>query len=275
MIRRKILILRDISYVHLKNLALDTGVLDGHSAYTRYIILGRGRSGTNFLRTSLNSHSQIVAFGELFMGQNNINWGVRGYRKSKSMLTLIQNDPIKFLEKKVFRKYPKQTSAVGFKIFYDHAQDEDWKLIWTHLKKQKDLKVIHLRRKNILKIVLSTERVRQGSKAINMTGAQESKSPVVLDYDECLRAFKNIPNQKKEYDLLFKDHHKIDVVYEKLTKNYEEQMKRIQEFLGVDYEIVKPATYKQTRLPLSQAIANYSELKEKFTGTPWEEFFEE
>jgi len=51
-------------------------------------------------------------------------------------------------------------------------------------------------------------------------------------------------------------------------------MKRIQEFLGVDYEAVQPATYKQSRLPLAVAISNYAELKERFNGTPWEMFFE-
>jgi hypothetical protein len=37
-----------------------------HRDYTRFIILGRSRSGSNYLRGLLNSHRRIVAFGELF-----------------------------------------------------------------------------------------------------------------------------------------------------------------------------------------------------------------
>jgi hypothetical protein len=36
---------------------------------------------------------------------------------------------------------------------------------------------------------------------------------------------------------------------------------------------VNPSTFAQARQPLSKAIANYAELKERFSGTIWEEFF--
>ena len=52
-------------------------------------------------------------------------------------------------------------------------------------------------------------------------------------------------------------------------------MKRVQDFLGVQYETVKPSTYKQSHQSLSDSISNYWGLKERFTGTPWEEFFED
>jgi hypothetical protein len=52
-------------------------------------------------------------------------------------------------------------------------------------------------------------------------------------------------------------------------------MQRIQEFLGVDCEAVVPLTYKQSNQPLSEAISNYFELKEKFVDSPWEDFFED
>jgi len=60
-----------------------------------------------------------------------------------------------------------------------------------------------------------------------------------------------------------------------LLRNYECEMKRIQEFLGVAYEVVRPLTYKQSGQPLSRAISNYVELKEQFQGTSWEAFFED
>jgi hypothetical protein len=38
---------------------------------------------------------------------------------------------------------------------------------------------------------------------------------------------------------------------------------------------VIPETFKQSRQPLSQAITNYFELKERFKGSPWESYFED
>jgi hypothetical protein len=51
--------------------------------------------------------------------------------------------------------------------------------------------------------------------------------------------------------------------------------KRPPNFLDTDFEAAKPATFKQANQPLLQMISNYSELKERFTGTPWEAFFED
>ncbi len=67
----------------------------------------------------------------------------------------------------------------------------------------------------------------------------------------------------------------IDVVYESLSHNYVDEMKRIQGFLGVSYQYVIPATHKQARFSLSETISNYFELKERFQGSNWEEFFED
>jgi hypothetical protein len=78
-----------------------------------------------------------------------------------------------------------------------------------------------------------------------------------------------------EYDQFFNDHPKLDVLYEDLAQDYEREMARIQAFLGVDYQAVKPSTFKQSDQPLSKQIANYFELKKRFIDTPWAEFFEE
>src|SRR5262245_35796159 len=117
--------IRKLSCFHLKNLALDLGVLDGHSDYSRFIILSRGRSGSNLLRGLLNSHSQIITFGELFRSYDSIGWEFPNYDhylQYRRLISLFQNDPANFLEKKVFRKFPKHIAAVGFKIFYYHPR---------------------------------------------------------------------------------------------------------------------------------------------------------
>lgn len=108
--------LKGLICFHLKNLALTLGIRDGHSDYCKFIILTRGRSGSNFLRGLLNSHNQIVTFGELFRSYDSIGWDLPDYDKylqSRSLKTLIQNNPDRFLKEKVFKKIPKTNRGSG------------------------------------------------------------------------------------------------------------------------------------------------------------------
>jgi len=278
MIGKKFRDLKNLGYFHLKNLALDLGVLEGHSDYCKFIILGEGRSGSTFLRGLLNSHSQIIAFGELFRFYDSIGWDLPPYDQylqSRSLISFMQSNPVRFLEEKVFRKFPKQVSAVGFKIFYYHAQEDSRKMVWPFLRDQKDLRIIHIKRNNTLRVVLSLKKAFMTNKWANTTGVAEEDPTIALDYEECLWRFTWAQEAKKRYDTFFEGHPKIDVLYEDLANHYQSEMKRVQEFLGVHYEDVRPSTYKQSRQVLSKAISNYFELKEKFKSTPWEEFFED
>jgi LPS sulfotransferase NodH len=190
-------------------------------------------------------------------------------------LSSYQRNPSDFLERSIFKKYPVKISAVGFKIFYYHAQDDSRKAVWEYLKNNEYLRVIHIKRKNILKTYLSRKRAEMTDDWANISGNKKDYPAVFLDYEECLRNFTSTRTWESQYDLFFDNHQKIDLYYENLARDYDREMNRVWELLGVDYEPVKPNTYKQATKPLSIAISNYFELKEKFIGTPWEEFFED
>jgi LPS sulfotransferase NodH len=267
-------------YLDLKNLALDKGFIRGNQDYVRFIILGRSRTGSAFLRALLNSHSQITTFGEIFRDPEAIGWGLPGYSQSRKALSFAQTQPIDFLETRIFRKYPKLTSAVGFKIFYYHAHSKSWKDVWAYLKSQQDIRIIHMKRANILETHLSRKRAGltniweadQSQKRLNI---DDYNQPISLNYEECLEDFIRTRKWESEYDAFFQNHLKIEIEYEDLAQNTTGEMKKILDFLGTRYEELKPATTKQSRLTLSQAISNYNELKEKFKETPWFEFFDD
>jgi LPS sulfotransferase NodH len=258
---------------YLETFALERGLLRGHSTYVPLIILTRSRSGSNFLRGLLNSHSQITVFGELFQNRDSIGWALPGYRQSKRTLSLFRQNPIRFLEKKVFRCFPTHTAAVGFKIFYYHAQDDEWKAVWEYLQAHKELRVIHLKRKNILETHLSRVKAQLTDEWVNLTPVRGDSRAIPLDYEACLADFVRTRTWEREYDAMFQEHPRIEVLYEELSCDHVAEMKRIQSFLGVDYEAVTPQTHRQSHQRLSDAISNYWELKERFAGTPWADFF--
>ncbi len=261
----------------MRNLALDMGLLSGNINYTKFIILGRSRIGSNFLRSLLNAHSQIEAYGEVFRNRDDksMDWDQVGYLKSARMAEMLLNSPVKFVQERIFRRYPQETAAVGFKIFYYHAQDPVWQTIWPFLEAQTDIHVIHMKRRNILKTHLSRKRVELTDSWVNTSGERERNPVVTLDYEECRADFEQTRAYEEEANGRFAHHPLLELIYEDLARDYETEMKRVQDFLSVPYQDVQPSIYKQSHKPLSQTIANYQDLKAQFAGTPWESFFVE
>ncbi len=262
----------------LEALPRQLGIVRGCRDYRRFIILTTARSGSNFLRGLLNAHSQVIAFGELFRDPGAIGWDLPRYDEflqSPRLRRLAQRDPAAFVEREVFKTFPMQTKAVGFKIFYYHAQDASRRDIWRYLRESRDISVIHLKRNNMLKNLLSLNKAFQTNNWTSTKGTREEKLVLSLDPEECLKHFTWAQNVKQEYDGLFADHSKIDVIYEDLAGDTPGEFARIQRFLGIDLESCKPTTRRQSGQPLSEAVSNYFELKERFKGSPWESFFED
>jgi LPS sulfotransferase NodH len=260
---------------YLYNKALDFGLIPSHKSYNRFIILSRSRTGTNMLRLMLNSTSQVVTFGELFKNPNKIGWDMPGYSNSGHVLDLFQKETRLFIDKEVFKKYPKNVKAVGFKIFYYHAKEPELEPVWDYLKEDRSIHVIHLRRNNILKTHISRVRAQMTNNWINLSGECEVIPPFKLDYEELLKDFIQTRAWESEAEQLFINHPKIEITYEQLAHDYHSEMRKIQKFLGLDNEQVFLQTHKQTREPLSAMIENYFELKKLFEDSPWETFFTE
>lgn len=262
----------------LEKVAFAIGVGGGHRDYTRFILLGEGRSGSNFLRGLLNSHPAIVTFGELFRFHDSIGWEFPEYERHQQtpkLVALSQREPARFLETEVFGLYPRKIRAVGFKIFYYHAQNEERQPGWTYLQQRRDIAVVHVKRWNTLRSFLSLKKAFQTDRWTNHRGPEEDGLSIALDYQECLDRFVWAKEVKAEYDDRFRDHPMIEVVYETLCRNLQPQCQRILDFLGVPEAPLRSSTFKQGTLPLPKAITNYYELRKRFQGTPWEPFFED
>jgi LPS sulfotransferase NodH len=246
--------------------------INGHKEYTRFVILARSRTGSNLLRSALNEHSQAKVYSELFRNPADIDWGFPDHH-SQAALSLYQKDPAEFLQTRIYGKYPRNIKAVGFKLFYYHASFGSGERLWDYLCENKGIKIIHLKRKNILATHLSRKKADITGAWANISGKPEEQAQFTLSYDECLQDFTRTRSWELEYDRFFQEHPILEVVYENLSSNYLNEIKRVQAFLNLPEENVIPKTQKQASLPLSEAIYNFPELKEKFLDSPWEEFF--
>ncbi|MDP9178577.1 MAG: sulfotransferase [Gemmatimonadota bacterium] len=258
--------------------AFRLGHLPGHRDYTRFIILGRPRTGSNFLASALRSHGGIICFGELFnyLRPDTIIWDYPGFEVTPEMLALRERDPIEFIDSRVFARVPRHVKAVGFKLFYDQAQEERWRGVWDRLKAQTDCKVIHLRRRNIVRAHLS-EKIAVKTERWSILRDDDAHRDVAVEltFSECLQTLEDEREDSERYQLFFADHGVLEVFYEDLVSNTDAETDRIQRFLGVPRRQLRAKTRKQARQPLTTMISNYDELKRLCEGTALAEFLDE
>lgn len=257
----------------LRHAAYDSGLAPGHTGYVRFVIVASARTGSTLVTRSLNQHGRVVTYGEI-MRQADL-FPAR-FPELGNSEALFRSEPVRFLEERIYRKYPQEVSAVGFKIFYSHApRDTEWgRAVWEYLAGQPALRVIHLRRRNLLAGHVSRKKAAAADEWIKYSGATQSAA-VTLDFDDTLARFEQSQKWEREYEAMFAGHPLLDLAYEDVSADYAGEMRRVQTFLSLPPRDIPPATKKRPPQPLAEQIANYHELKARFAGTPWAEYFTE
>jgi hypothetical protein len=125
------------------------------TATTRFVLLGKGRTGSTMLIEALNSHPDITCFGAIFNRQVDfIDYSVDGYdNDSDDDRALRDSDAPAFLRQRVFNAPSEMSAAVGFK--YRYGQANAFPGLLDELLSDRDLRVLHLQRRNLLRSMVS------------------------------------------------------------------------------------------------------------------------
>ena len=279
------------------------------SEHTRFIVFGGARTGSNMLVFALNSSREIACFGELFrFMDDSIDFRVAGYNKhSAADLELRNGDFSRFLDQRIFVEM-RGVVAVGFKIHYTHFFGFPGLKEW--LAEQHDIRVVHLRRRNLLRMLVSTEIAKttgdwidpvapslsnqlEPAKLLNAlrhpahyaarllqllrpkpTERKSQREPVTLSPQECKDFFMKTEILIKRYEELFSEHRVLTLFYEDLLGDLRGTLDSAQDFLGVSPQALEIGTKRQNPEPLHMLISNYGELCAAFKGTPCEQFLD-
>jgi LPS sulfotransferase NodH len=256
---------------------LDIRAVGGHQDYTKFVIVGIARTGSTMLLDLLNNNSKVLAFGEIFRRATEIGWDIRpfGGPYDRRFLDLYRSDPRAFLDRIVFGRWPRSVRAVGFKLFYYHAQEPPFSDVWQRMIADSEIRIIHLMRGNILAQFLSLKLAHR-SDVWSMTRATAGKAePIRLDPDGCARHFAEVRRYERECEQKFAAHPLLRVHYEDLVRAQDREMERVLEFLGITPESgSRTKLVRQRTVPLPEAIENFAELREVFHDTEWAGFFE-
>ena len=212
----------------------------GHSSYSRFAIISNARTGSNYLRAGLITSNVVRVHGEIFSKHKK-----NEYDRIYSVL---------------FDRQPRRISHVGCKIFYYHLSDSEW----GKFSKESSFKIIHLVRKNYLRTVVSLAIAGKTNEWLNRkNNVSIGDKRVELDPKDVVKKIDNIVRQEALTRSRFQNREIIEVAYEELTANPEEEFKRIGEYLDVSgINVSMIPLKKQNPEPLEELIVNYAEVVE-------------
>lgn len=227
----------------------------GHQAAQRFAIIANARTGSNFLLDGLKSSRDIRMYHEIFAEHNR----QIGKDFEKTLSTVFQHES-------------KSTQIVGFKVFYNHLTEEEWK----KLQARKELKVIHLTRRNRLRTVISLEIAFKTGQWTNSHDFIRTKDKrVMLDPLKIVRRLEKIESGEAATRARFQDRQMLEVVYEELVRSPKEVFFSVEEYLGVDgINPDKIRLKRQNPESLRQLIINYDEVETALKDTRFAEYLD-
>ncbi len=283
------------------------GLVPTHRDYTPFVIVCNIRTGSTMLTDYLDNHPAVLCFFELFhRDMRGVPFGCDGFRRRGAdprVVTLRNEDPAAFLDREIFRPVPRGYRAVGFKLLYTQAHrsgqwwfDERYRHWWNgagskppwekavsdpwgYLDTRRDVRILHLTRRNLLRQVLSGATAHATAKwGIGASGGAPMKDERVvvrLDPDELAIDFEGLNRLTEEARARFASHRVLELTYEDLAAAPEVQLRRVQDFLGLPHRPVSTRTRKLATRPLADVIGNYDELQKRFAATPHAGYFDE
>ena len=266
------------------------------SSYRPFVIVSLARTGSTYLESLLTSHPNILSFREIY-GVHSRYPGYRGlvylntllhkpnlrhlfrvilHKNFRILRAMLFEMPVQdFLSSLLYGSYPTGIESVGFKYHLYHGNRIPE--LKEYLRRHREIKIVHLRRKNYLHMLVS-EKLAQASNQWELKDKAADKAHQIrirLEKEECEETFFQYERQEEGAESQFAGHDTFVLNYEDLVQNQEETLDRVQEFLGVERRRLSSPLKRQRTRQLSEVIENYDSLKQAFKGSRWSVFLDE
>lgn len=236
------------------------------SEITHFLIVSPERSGSNLLGEVVGSHCSALFFGEPF-NPDFLRRGVFPERmqwmdEQETLADLRASDIAGFYAAATEQAAQRGYTAIGSKLLYshiDHTPD-----LCSYLKSAANLHILRLRRRNLLRRLVSERRAQVTGEWWRRKGTIPGTPlpRVTLSVSDCMRDFAAQEARQAEYAPLFKNHRVLDMIYEELALDPQSEAVRAQRFLGLSTDVQPTIWSEKTGLDtLREAIANYDELQ--------------
>lgn len=211
------------------------------------------------LLSMLNSHPQVLARGEVF---------------ARTRPEVLHATVVRTFDARV----PRSVTAVGCKVFYYHPLGDRTGALWRELDGLKDLHVVHLRRHNVVRTVVSRAIAAQRDEWLQTsptTPVPAELKQVTMTAGALRDAVARIQRLESEAAARFSSNPFLEVTYEDLVGSSTAEFRRITDFLKVAPADPIGRTLRQNPEPLSVLVENYDDLKAALRDTPSGAYFDE
>lgn len=228
---------------------------------TKFIIFGQGRSGSDLLRSLINSHPDIYCDIELF-NPTMLKKDHPIYRY------VIQTFPLWYVQK---RKKRYADKSYGFKLFLwqlKHAESVTKKL------SEGGWKIIHIQRMNVVKQAFSAQ-----IGVITRRYQRTSNTPIPdevykIDIKDLVGSVKFRMQQLQLENKVVENLDHVKVVYEddlKDENNWNDTMKKVFQYLEQEPVTVQSSLLVTDTRPDSERIENFDEIIQYLQNNGFEE----
>ena len=243
-----------------------------------FVIAGLQRTGTTLIRDTLGKHKNIFTYGEVFI----FNKGKFIKRKAGEKVPYNYRKFIEASTKRKFEHYfynekslnnylddlyeNDQYSAIGFKLMLSQLKK------FPKLKEllvERNIKVIHVTRENILKTLISRKLVRV--RKVFHSKVELPPLKVKLNTRKLIKRLEKIQHDNQEWKNIFSKNPYVNVSYESFTNNKTKELENLFTFLDVNPDYTLTSDFKKINPnSVKDIIINYDEVCSCLKGTEYE-----
>lgn len=247
-----------------------------------FMITCEARTGSTMLCIYLNSHPDVLMHGEIYSPARTT--GLRGRfaaqigdeEANARLTTFCDVNQTAFLYKYVYE--PQGHARVGHKLKYDELVRPEWRETLEAVRRDTDIRIIHLYRRNLFARFVSWWMVHRVTQVTMIKTGQKPPEfrRSVIPVEECERNFVRTQERYARFSEVFRHHRRYEVVYEDLIGPCrDETLTGVQSFLGLPVVPLRMDLEKITPADLRSIVENYDEIADHFHGTVHAGYFED
>lgn len=230
-----------------------------------FVIISAARSGSWLLVELLNQHRLIACNGEP-LNPHDPNWPAERERLSGECLLSL------CLDATIVK--PAGAPIAGFKLLREHVQNERGAGLLDATLRRRGIRVILLRRGNLLESLRSLAQVEQTGRWQDPVGDAGAAHPVRLPPDRCASYFAKVDGFFADLRSRCAHLERVELTYEDLT-GAPRPLDPVWKLLDVaPVSAQRTVLNRQEARPLRETVANFDELREHFVDTPYGQFFD-
>lgn len=241
---------------------------------TKFVIVTTQRTGSTYLWRYLNTHPEIRAHGEIFYHKLEDSYQKYWRSSFKKILDhfLRRGHSITSFLDQFYLPFEKE-KAIGFKLMY--TQIKKYPYIHQYICENK-ISVIHLIRKNLLRVIVSREIMRKTKKAhFFIRDEQLGPMKIYLNPERLLNQIRKLEDEIKYYSKIYKNSVPyLEIKYEDFFSEKTKWTRKILRFLKVSENFLEMSCNlkKANPYPLNTLLKNYEEIFYALKGTEYEEY---